>query len=354
LGSVDVGVSTVHYDDFLPSGAGSVGATVRFERPRSTLTARSTLLVFESGNLSFQGGAAASTLTAGTGRWRGELWGTAGVSRYAHYASFWHGVGGMRLHLLGSPASAWLDGSAGLTSFGHAGRPVIALAAGLWTRRRWATVTLSASHTHVGDTMYTDIGALALGQRGRLELEAALAARMLSRGGGRGVFGEASAALNVSRRAAIVLAGGRYPTDPIRGSISGRYLTAAVRLRTFTPRRNPLPRPAPVPVFTASGANGSRGSTAAWLQIRPAPDGRIRLLVHVTDGQSVEVAGDFTDWEPVRLLRVAPGRWEVDLVIGRGVHRINVRVNGGPWTVPVGTTRANDDYGGEIGIFVIP
>ncbi|HEX9611688.1 MAG TPA: glycogen-binding domain-containing protein [Gemmatimonadales bacterium] len=353
-GTVELGVSTVRYDEFLPSGAGSVGAAVSLERPRSTLTGRGTLLMFQSGNVSLQGSVAASALTASTSRWRGELWGTAGANRYANYASFWHAVGGVRVHLIGQPASAWVDGSAGLTSFGEAGRPVVAVAAGLWTRRHGTTLTLSAAHTQVGDTVYTDVGAVARGRRGQLELEAALAARLLSRGGGHGVFGEASGALNISRRAAIVLAGGRYPTDPIRGSISGRYLTASVRLRTFTPRAGSLPRPAQVPVFATGGANGSSGSTAAWLEIQPAGNGWVRLRVHAPDVESVEVAGDFTDWQPVPLLPAGAGRWEVDLAIARGAHRINVRLNGGRWVVPVGATRAADDYGGEIGIFVVP
>jgi 1,4-alpha-glucan branching enzyme len=101
-----------------------------------------------------------------------------------------------------------------------------------------------------------------------------------------------------------------------------------------------------------TGANGSHAT--AWLEIKPAADGWVRLQVHAPDVESVEVTGDFTDWQPVPLVRAGPGQWEVQLAIARGVHRINVRLNGGGWIVPVGTTRAADDYGTEIGIFVIP
>ena len=66
------------------------------------------------------------------------------------------------------------------------------------------------------------------------------------------------------------------------------------------------------------------------------------------------MTGDFTDWQPIPLLRVEAGQWQVELAIARGVHRINVRLNGGRWIVPVGTTRTADDYGTEIGLFVIP
>src|SRR5438034_362817 len=48
------------------------------------------------------------------------------------------------------------------------------------------------------------------------------------------------------------------------------------------------------------------------------------------------------------------GLWEVVLPITSGVHRVDVRIDGAAWIVPAGTTRAPDDYGGEVGIFVVP
>jgi hypothetical protein len=77
-------------------------------------------------------------------------------------------------------------------------------------------------------------------------------------------------------------------------------------------------------------------------------------VIHAPEATSVEIAGDFTDWQPVALRRVDPSRWEAARPIARGVHRINVRLGAGPWVVPVGATRAADDFGGEIGIFVVP
>jgi len=37
-----------------------------------------------------------------------------------------------------------------------------------------------------------------------------------------------------------------------------------------------------------------------------------------------------------------------------GLHRLNVRRDGGPWIVPTGTMRRPDDYDGEVGVFVLP
>jgi hypothetical protein len=63
--------------------------------------------------------------------------------------------------------------------------------------------------------------------------------------------------------------------------------------------------------------------------------------------------GDFTDWAPVALVRVAPGVWEVELAIPAGVHRANIRINGGPWTARAGTHRA-DRVRGAVGLLVVP
>ena len=63
---------------------------------------------------------------------------------------------------------------------------------------------------------------------------------------------------------------------------------------------------------------------------------------------------DFTDWTPMPL---APGgaadEWCMAVVIGPGVHRVNVRVDEGAWAVPEGLTAASDDFGGSAGIFVV-
>ena len=46
--------------------------------------------------------------------------------------------------------------------------------------------------------------------------------------------------------------------------------------------------------------------------------------------------------------------WTATFHIARGVHRINVRRDGGPWRAPVGTLRRADDYDGEVGVFILP
>jgi hypothetical protein len=112
--------------------------------------------------------------------------------------------------------------------------------AGVWVRRSWVTVAASATRSIVGDTAYSDIGSTAYASRGRFELDGTVAARVSSRGAGHGVYGEASAAFALGERAALFVSGGRYPTDPVSGSVAGRYVSAGLRLRTtlLRPRAN--------------------------------------------------------------------------------------------------------------------
>ena len=341
----------MRYDGFLPSGAAAVSPALRWDHPQFHLDVRGTYLRFESGSRNLQGLITGSVLTPATGAWRGELGITTGASSYADYASFWHALGEARLLRVAPERGTWLGASAGRTSFGNAPRPAVIAALGGWTRVSWIALVASASHSWVGDTSYTDLVSTARGRRGWMSLQGSVGARLWSRGGGHGVYGEGSGTVELNDWAAIVLSGGRYPTDPVRGSISGRYVTAAIRLQAWRPAPKPVALPDPPPRASASAG----GSTEALrLEVLPRGQGAVQLTVHAPGANLVEIAGDFTDWQPVALGRLASGAWGVALQIASGVHRANVRVDGGKWTVPAGTTQTMDDYGGEVGMFVVP
>jgi hypothetical protein len=353
-GTVDVSLATVRYDGFLPSGAGSVTPALRWERPGAAVTARGTYLRFESGHRSLQALVAASVFTPPTllpPGWRGELAFSGGGSSYADFASFWHATGEARLHLVGSRRGVWVGASAGRTSYGSAPRPVTVAGIGGWARRGWLTVTASASRSWIGDTTYSDVVSAAELSVGSWGLNGSAGVRLSSRGGGHGVYGEASATLAISGRTALFVAGGRYPTDPVSGSVAGRYASAGVRLRTGMPRRR-VPRTL-WPTSRPPGAADGDMPSGAHLEVRAAPDG-VRLLVRVTDAARVDLAADFTDWQPVALHPAGDDVWEAVLTITSGVHRLNIRIDGGRWTAPAGTTRVTDEFGGEVGIVTIP
>lgn len=349
--SLDLGVSTVRYDGFLPSGAAALAPSIRWERPGASLTAQGTYLRFESGNTSLQGNVTGSLFMAPTHRWRGQVLAAAGASSYAEFANFHHTIGEVRLHRLGERTGGWIGGAVGRASFGSAPRPVTGVTVAGWAQRAGLQLFALVTRILVGDTTYSDFEAAARSRRGRLVLEGHAGARVWSRGGGRGVYGEGSATLAFSDRWALVLSGGRYPTDAIRGSVSGRYAGVALRLHSAAALR-PAPRewPANPPPAGSGGSSGAAGHIEVLAEGAHA----VRVAIRAPAAGLVEIVGDFTDWQAVPLERGANGLWQVVVRIPSGLHRIAVRIDGGPWRAPAGARRADDDFGGEVGIFVVP
>ncbi len=328
---------------------------MRWQHPagRGFLSARGTYLQFQSGRRSLDGSANGSWFTPLARHWRGELGVAAGASDYASIASFSHGQIDARLHVMDEDRGGWLAATLGRSSFGGGPRPVTVLAVGAWLLRDDKTMFLSLDRSFIGDTAYTDLRSSARWRRGRIVLEGVVGARVWSRGGGRGVFGEGSATLTLGRQAALVLSAGRYPTDVVSGSLAGRYVTAAFRLGTITIRRPPAPALPTNP--HASGSNGS-STMETRLEIRARQDDEVQLTLFAPGATAVEISGDFTDWRPVPLRRnpASADAWVASFRISKGLHRINVRRDGGPWMAPGGTTRSADDYDGEVGVFILP
>jgi hypothetical protein len=351
--NVEAGISDVRYDGFLASAAASVSPTIRWEHPRGRglISARGTYLRFESGRHSLDGSANGSWFIPLAQHVRAEFGVSAGSSQYANIASFSHTEGEARLHLMGGDRGGWAGASVGRSHFGGAARDVVVIAAGFWLLRNDNSMFVSLDRSVIGDTAYTDLRASGRVRRSRIVLEGVMGARIWSRGGGRGVFGEGSAAIPLSPEVALVLSAGRYPTDVVSGSIAGRYLTAALRVGT-NPIRRPAPRvlPSDNPVYGGSdGLNASE--TRLIIQVRPED---VLLTLYAPGATTVEVTGDFTDWQPVSLSRSDSGTWGGTFRIASGIHHINVRRDGGPWRAPGGTTRRADDYDGEVGVFVLP
>jgi 1,4-alpha-glucan branching enzyme len=83
-------------------------------------------------------------------------------------------------------------------------------------------------------------------------------------------------------------------------------------------------------------------------------DARTReLRVRAPSASTVEVMGDFTEWRPVSLHSEQNGWWTVQLTVNPGIHELNVRIDGGPWTVPQGLPRKSDEFGSSVGVLVI-
>jgi len=153
-----------------------------------------------------------------------------------------------------------------------------------------------------------------------------------------------SATFWLSPRAALVASAGRALADETRGVPSVRYLSVALRFGWRPARQTGalLVRHAP------------RDDDGGRLDIRGGTDSLRVVTVRQPNVSSVEIMGDFTDWEPVAMAGMPNGEWRVERVIAPGPHRVAIRVDGGPWRVPPNLPRVADDFGGEVGIVIVP
>lgn len=68
----------------------------------------------------------------------------------------------------------------------------------------------------------------------------------------------------------------------------------------------------------------------------------------------MEIAGEFTNWEPVALSHDDGDLWTAALALARGTYRFNIRIDGGDWIVPAGVTGVSDEFGGAVGLLRVP
>jgi hypothetical protein len=139
----------------------------------------------------------------------------------------------------------------------------------------------------------------------------------------------------VTPRAAIDGAVGRYPRDLV-GFTDGLFATIGVRfgLTSAAVRSDLAP-----PVVT----------------VEPLEAGRVRISFAVDqEVDLLEIAGDWNGWDPVRLVPGEKGQWSVELMLGQGIHRYALIVDGDRWTVPPGVLTEPDDFGGQVALLVVP
>ena len=355
-GSLGVGASVVRYDGFLTASAFVLAPAVRFDSPRLSLAGQGSWTVFETGRSVLQGNAAGSWLAGSSGSWRLELSGSAGASQYAGRAAAAHVLGGARLHVFGTGTTrgGWIGVNTGASGESNAAPVEVAMAG--WSVRNRLALVGSATTTWLGRVRYFDLVGAVRWTGPRLELQVSAGARPWARDPAdeRDVvaiaYGEISAAVPLNRWLALSLAGGKYPSDPVRHALGAAYLSAGLQLRTA---RRAAPSVPLQPTGVLRGRPLPTEKDAPPLEVTGSEERRT-LRVRAPDASSVEVMGDFTDWLPVHLARVAPGIWEIELAIPAGVHRVNVRLDGGPWSAPGGARLERTEFGESVGILVVP
>ena len=138
---------------------------------------------------------------------------------------------------------------------------------------------------------------------------------------------------------ALIAASGVHPSSAAYGLSRSRFVELGFRVSPSALRRPRLPA-------------GVRPRAAAF-EVDEAAHGARTLRVRIPDARTVELSGDFTNWQPIALVRGNADEWETTLPISPGMHRLAIRVNGESWTTPPGLPSVPDEFQGTVGVIVI-
>lgn len=353
--SLDVAGALVTYDGYLRSAVGTLTPALRVETARTSFLARGAYSRFESGREALQATIGAAYLTPAVWLLRGEFAGSASATHYDGGPGATSLSGTARLHVATPQGGAWMGSSGGFVAERQLfPDDLLQLDVGFWRRIGASTYTLVVAPTSVGRVRYVDVTAGLRWQGAIGEFGASGGYRGAERpaalpGVERWVEGWATYWLG--GRTALVGGVGVFPAELVQALPGGRYASLGVRVAT---RRPALDDPAlRAELMLPYELGRLRRVGEVGVVVVTNVDGTRTLRLRVPGARQVELMGDFTDWTAVSLARGADARWEVTLPLAPGVHRMNVRVDGGEWTVPPGLTSVDDGFGGVVGLLVV-
>ncbi len=188
----------------------------------------------------------------------------------------------------------------------------------------------------------TDLAAEVRYQRGPILLDATETVRSASQAqsGTQSAF-YVTAVWTITPRYSFAVATGRQLADAVRG-VPDVQITSAMLRVSLLPTRTP------------AQARAQELQGASFASITQKSHGALLVVNVIADDSSlVEVAGSFSDWQPIQLARTSEG-WAAEIALPPGHHRVAVRVDAGPWRAPRGIARVKDEFGGEAGLIVVP
>ena len=134
-------------------------------------------------------------------------------------------------------------------------------------------------------------------------------------------------------RALVVSVASQLP-DFVRGADAAQSITVGIRLNEAAPAMaRALPARA---VVLVAGDSGERIVT-----------------VRAPGARRVEIMGDFSDWDPIPMT-ASGDQFTARVPMAPGTRRIVVRLDGGDWLPAANTPAVDDDFGGRVGLLVVP
>ncbi|HEY9230258.1 MAG TPA: glycogen-binding domain-containing protein [Gemmatimonadaceae bacterium] len=352
--SVDLSGTGVWYADTVRSAGTSLAPSIRIDWPSATIAASASAARLGSGGSSVQGAFDGSVFTPSAGWLSGELATSLGGSSHHDGTRTGSALGAARAYATFNGIGSWGGVGAGSTWDGAVWRRVRQAEIGAWLERSGVTTTATINPVVVEDTIrYTDVQLALRYPKGVYELSLTAGMRGGSVGpeigGSSRHWGSVSGLAWLSSRIALVANVGTYPVDFTQGYPGGRYIALSLRVASRGSRSSSS--------TTAASETLSVSRTVATgatsFSVRTVSDNRRTIRIDARDARTVEINGDFTRWQPMRLTRGADGSWSVTLPISRGAHQVNIRVDGGAWLAPPGLLTSKDEFGGVVGILVI-
>ncbi len=136
----------------------------------------------------------------------------------------------------------------------------------------------------------------------------------------------------VAEVASIVFNASREPADVVLGLRGGRTTTLGFRFALPDPRAAGRLRPeAPVVIERETAT-------------------RVRIVLVLPGGSRARLMGEMTGWQPMELESLGHGKFQGWFLAPAGTYRINVALDDGPWIAPPGMPRAEDGFGGMVGL----
>jgi hypothetical protein len=338
--SLEAAAARATYEGYLPSGVYTLTPALGLTVGPAAAYADAALTKFESGNTSEFGELGAS-YTVGSAPFSLTARVDGSSSWYRSYEPVSAGLAGLRAQLrINSVSGVWVGGAAGVSNALLGGTDDVHGVGrgdlGAWFVARPFVFVGSVTGTAAGDSAYMDaVGTVRL-ELPRLSLSGTVGARAGSLGGGVPRWVQADVRVPLVSTLSLVGAIGSTPTDLVRGLPGAQYASLGLRVtvgRVSAPPAGAVRRETPVDLVI------ERDRT---VEIREPP------------GSRVEVMGDFTEWRPVLCPEISPGVFALAVPRTHGLYRIDVRVDGGAWTVPPGLAAVPDDFGGEVGLLVVP
>ena len=153
------------------------------------------------------------------------------------------------------------------------------------------------------------------------------------------VWGSVQSTVSLTPSIALIATGGIHPSSAAYGISRARFVEVGFRVAPTALLRPRLP--------------ASVRPVAAVFEVAESELGKRTLRIRVPNARTVELSGDFTNWQPISLTRASDDRWETTMAITPGMHRLAIRVDGDTWSPPPGVSSVKDEFQGNVGVIVV-